>query len=82
MYRGRFSVLFFLSLYIYGEGILFCECVLVFGFQAEPKISSKGCVKGANSWITGAAGVTDCHDVWSPVIHQFAGFAQAVLGLV
>ena len=24
-------------------------------------------------WATG------CHDVWSPVIHQFAGFAQPVL---
>ena len=77
--KGDFLFCFFLSSYICGEGILFSECVLAFGFQAKPKISSKGCVKGANSWITGAAGATDCHDVWSPVIHQFAGFAQPPL---
>ena len=53
----------------------------ILGFRRSRKISSQGCVKGANSWITGAAGATDCHDAGSPVIHQFAGFAQPVLGL-
>ena len=46
------------------------------GFRRSRKISSKGCVKGANSWITGAVRQMTCHVVLSPVIHQFAGFAQ------
>ena len=48
----------------------------ILGFRRSRKISSHGCVKGANSWITGAVEAADCHDVQSPVIHQFAGFAQ------
>ena len=59
LYKERFSVLFFFffntgRVFQYRKGFCFGDGFWLLGFRRSREFSRKGCVKGANSWKTGA----------------------------